>query len=214
VARVVKSTAYERRLVVSAEASKDPYEKPLTFHWVLLRGDPEKVSIAKLDGKGSRAELKIGYHERRPIEPGSKMTSTRVDIGVFVHNGVYYSPPAFISLSYLDNQTRVYDDKRRIVSVDYADPKTRGNYADPLLDSPRDWRDDYRYSETGELLGWTRSRGEKKEEFSAKGELVTKKDAAGKPIETRRVVYVISPSKEVKGEQVLEQQLAPDAAPK
>jgi hypothetical protein len=181
---------------------------------VLLRGNPEKVEIKPLNPEGSRAELKIGYHERRPIEPGSTMTSTRVDIGVFAHNGDYYSPPAFISLLYPTNQTRVYDEANRIASVDYADPKTRDNYSDPLLDAARDWRDDYHYSEAGDLLGWTRTRRERQEEFTAGGELIVKKDAQGKPSETRRVVYVLAASERRNGGQLLRQQAAPEAAPK
>ena len=91
IARVVKSTKYARRMVVSAEASKDLDGKPLTYHWVLLRGDPERVRVKKLNDAGSQAELVVDYHSRRPIAPGSDMTSDRVDIGVFVHNGQYYS---------------------------------------------------------------------------------------------------------------------------
>lgn len=38
IARIVKSSKYERRMVVSAERSRDLHDKPLTFHWVVLRG--------------------------------------------------------------------------------------------------------------------------------------------------------------------------------
>jgi tetratricopeptide (TPR) repeat protein len=210
IARTVKSAAWEKRMVVSAEKSRDATGKPLTYHWVLLRGDPERVSIEKRNESGSEVELRVGYHERMPIEPGSPIDSTRVDIGVFVHNGVYYSAPAFISLSYPTNQVRVYDEQKRIVSIDYYDPAKRDEYFDPATDALRDWKDDYRYSESGELLGWTRSRGESREEFTPDGELVVEKDAAGKPTKTRKVRYVLSPDAAGKGRTVLRQQLAPE----
>jgi hypothetical protein len=190
VARIVKSTKYERRMVVSAEGSKDLHGKPLQFHWVVLRGDENKIHIRKLNAEGSQAELLVGYHERRPIAPGSPRESNRVDIGVFVHNGVYFSAPAFICFYTLDNEKRVYDEKHRIRVVDYTDPAVRDNYVDPLLDFRKDWRDEYRYADDGTLLGWTRIRGEKREGFTAAGQLVLEKDAAGRPAKTSPVRYV------------------------
>lgn len=209
IARYVKSSAHDRRLVVSAEQSKDVQGKPLTFHFVLLRGDPDKVSIKTLNEQGSRAEIVVGYHQRRPVVPGAALTSRRVDIGVFVHNGDYYSPPAFLSLSYPDNETRVYDDRRRILSVDYTDPETKDNYFDPLLDARRDWRDDYHYAPTGELLGWTRTREVQKQEFTAQGELILSKDDQGRPKETQKVTYVLVAEPKSKGRFLISQQPAP-----
>ncbi len=189
VARIVKSTQYERRMTLSAESSKDLNDKPLTYHWVVLRGDPERIQIKKQNEAGSVAEIVVPWHERRPVSPGSALESNRVDIGVFVHNGRHFSPPAFVSLTFLDNQKRVYDARHRIVSVDYADAETSKNYVDPLLDARKNWRDEYRYDEAGKPAGWTRVRGEKREDFTADGLLVLEKDASGKPTRTSRVRY-------------------------
>ena len=204
IARVVKSTKYVYRMVVSAELSKGIHGKPLEYHWVVLRGDADRIRINKLDEAGARAELLVPYHERRPIAPGAAMESNRVDIGVFVHNGDYFSPPAFICLFYLDNEKRVYDNQQRIRTVDYTDPSVRGNYVDPMLDFPKDWRDDYRYGEDGELLGWTRTRGTKREEFTAEGLLVLEKDDEGRPVKTAKVRYL--PERRPDGTTVLKQQ--------
>jgi hypothetical protein len=190
IARIVKSTRYDRRMVVSAEASKDLNGNPLTYHWVMLRGDAERIRINPLDGGGSRAELIVPYHERRPIAPDSKMESDRVDIGVFVDNGQYYSAPAFICFYYPANEKRVYDDRHRISVVDYTDPAVKGNYVDPMLDFRKDWRDEYHYADDGSLLGWTRTRGEERQEFTADGELILESDDAGKPFRTTAVRYV------------------------
>ena len=210
IARVVKSAKHDRRMVVSAEGSKDLDGKPLTYHWVVLRGDADRILINKLDETGSRIELIVPYHQRSPIAPGSKMESNRVDIGVFVHNGQYYSAPAFVCLYYLANEKRTYDDQNRIQVVDYTDPSVKGVYVDPLLDFPKNWRDEYQYAEDGSLLGWTRIRGEQREEFTADGELIQEKDATGKPTKTTPVHYIAKPSKG--GAPTLEQVAGPTTA--
>lgn len=216
IARVVKSSKYERRMVVSAQASKDLDGKPLTYHWVVLRGDAARIRINKLDDAGSQVELIVPYHERRSITEGSKMESNRVDIGVFVHNGQHYSAPGFVCFYYLDNEKRVYDDQHRIQVVDYTDPSVKGRYVDPLLDLPKDWRDEYRYADDGSLLGWARIRGEDRQEFTADGELILEKDDADKPTKTKPVRYV---AKRGKGGTATLEQVAeetpetPDLAP-
>jgi hypothetical protein len=191
IARVVKSSPYWRRMVVSAEDSRDLNGKPLTYHWVLLRGDPAQVQINKLNDAGTQAELRVAYHERRPVAPGSDVESNRVDIGVFAFNGQYYSAPAFVCFYYLDNEKRVYDQQGRIQVVDYTDASVKDNYVDPLLDHRKDWRDEYRWSEEGVLQGWTRIRGEDRQEFTADGQLILERDAAGQPARTVPVKYQV-----------------------
>lgn len=190
IARIVKSSKYERRMVVSAERSYDPQDKPLTYHWVVLRGDAGRISITPANAAGSVAEIKVAYHERRPISPGGPLESNRVDIGVFVRNGTHVSAPAFVSLSYLDNEKREYDEQHRIRVVDYTASDARGNYVDPLLDLPKEWRDEYRYGDDGRLLGWTRIRGEQRRHFTPEGRVVTAVDDAGEPTATTGVRYV------------------------
>ena len=156
IARIARSTRYSRRLVVSAEKSCDLAGKPLTYHWAVLQGDAERIRIQRRNESGSVAELIVPYHKRRPVQPGSAMESNRVDIGVFVSNGTYYSAPAFVSFLFLDNQKRVYDDHQRIRVIDYADAEVGRNYVDPALEPKKDWRDEYQYDAAGQLTGWTR----------------------------------------------------------
>ena len=189
VARVLRSTKQVRRLVVSAEDSRDLNKRPLTFRWVVLRGDDKIVKVKPLNKEGSVAELTVTYFERRPIRAGSKMESNRVDVGVFVHNGKYYSAPGFVTFFSLDNQKRTYADGR-LVSVDYADKEVGKNYVDPLVDMKKDWRDEYHHDRQGRLTGWTRRRGDKVEEFTAAGALVLSKDRQGRPLTARVVRYV------------------------
>jgi len=120
IARIVRSTKQTRRMVVSAKGSFDANSRPLKFHWAVLRGDPERIKINRMEKDGSVAELLVPWHERRPILPGSPMESNRVDIGVFAHNGVHYSAPAFICFFYLDDEARTYAPDGRVVEMFYG----------------------------------------------------------------------------------------------
>ncbi len=103
IARVWRGKSETRRMSVSVKDSVDVNGKKLTFKWVLLRGDPERVKITPRD---DGAEIVVKYHGRRPIAPGSAMESNRVDIGVFAENGVAVSAPAFITWFSLDSERR------------------------------------------------------------------------------------------------------------
>jgi len=190
VARVARSLRHTRRMVVSAEPSKDVNNLPLTYHWAVLRGDGDRIKIKKLNETGSLVEILIPYHERFPISPGSDMESNRVDIGAFVHNGTHYSAPAFITTYYLDNEKRTYDKEGRIAVCDYADAAKSLNYVDPMLDLPKDWRDQYHYGDDGKLTGWTRQRGKDEQQFTADGLLIVKRDEQGIATATKVVQYV------------------------
>ena len=195
IGRVARSTSYARRLVISAEKSRDLSGRPLEYRWVVLQGDKDRMRINTLNPAGSVAELTIPYHERQPVQPGSDLESNRVDIGVFVNNGTYYSAPGFVSVLFLDNQKRTYDAQQRIQAIDYADPVVGKNYVDPMLDARKNWRDQYKYDSAGRLLGWTRTRRdspERPEQFTADGALVTKTDAQGRPTEAQRVRYAVT----------------------
>ena len=120
IARVHRSTAASQRFVLSAEGSKDINRLPLTYHWVLLQGDPEKVKIQRRDKSGSSAVITIPYHDRVEFAPGQALESSRVDIGLVVHNGTHYSPPAFFTSFTLENEARTYDARGRILEIGYA----------------------------------------------------------------------------------------------
>ena len=88
IARIVRGPAHVRRLVVSAEASFDANKKPLSYKWVVLRGDASRIQIKPKNDAGSVVELLVPYHDRRVIpDSPQKIESNRVDIGLFVSNG-------------------------------------------------------------------------------------------------------------------------------
>jgi hypothetical protein len=120
IARIHRSKEQKRRLVISASGSYDLNKMPLTYRWVVLRGDPERIQIKPRGQDGSVAEVTVAYHERRPIAPGSPMESNRVDIGVFVSNGTYWSAPGFVTFFTLDSEGRTYDATGRIVEIGHG----------------------------------------------------------------------------------------------
>lgn len=193
IARVHRTTNHSYRMVVSAEGSRDLNGRQLTWHWRVLRGDVEAITIRSLNDDGSIAEIVVPYHARRAVEPGSPLDSNRVDIGVFVHNGKHYSAPGFVTFFTLASEQRSYNEKKQIQSVQYTDHSAGGDYSDPLVAVSKTWRDEYRYDEAGELVGWTRHRGDSTEDFTPGGALVTTQDDQGRVLTTRTVKYVPQP---------------------
>lgn len=120
IARVWRGKAGRRRLVVSAADSYDLNKKPLTFTWAVLRGDEKQIQITPRNKANSEVEIVLPYQPRGPVMTGAVMESNRVDIGVFVHNGAYHSAPAFITFFTLDNESRAYDDKGRLLEIGYG----------------------------------------------------------------------------------------------
>jgi hypothetical protein len=66
------------------------------------------------------AEITVPYQERTPISEDPQLESNRIDIGVFVHNGAYYSPPAFVTFYTLDNEARTYGSDGRPLEIAYG----------------------------------------------------------------------------------------------
>lgn len=146
IARIVRGPKYVRRMVVSAEASFDANKKPLTYKWVVLRGDAERIKINPKNDAGSVVELLIPYHDRRIIPDSSqKIESNRVDIGLFVNNGSAYSAPGFVTLYSLDNEARTYDKDGKLIEIGYGAGEARLTVSDwnalfvALQDKPEGW---------------------------------------------------------------------------
>ncbi len=118
IARVFRTTEHVYRMVVAA-AGTDVHGRELSYHWAVLRGDAERITITPRNAPGTHVEIKVAYHGRRPIQAGHPMASNRVDIGVFVTNGVHSSAPAIVSINTLDCERRTYSTDGRILEVDY-----------------------------------------------------------------------------------------------
>ncbi|MEW9922246.1 hypothetical protein AB2B41_21825 [Marimonas sp. MJW-29] len=164
IGRVWRSFAWEREMVVSAKDTTDPNDRPLTFEWKLLRGDPGRVSIEPQGPDASSARIRVAWHDvwHEPIAGNRKNQTrgmSRVDIGVFANNGNYDSAPSIISIDFPEHQIRQYDrgtdGAMRLASVDY-DAEARKAFLDPLLYWTAPWKDTARYDENNNLTGWDR----------------------------------------------------------
>jgi hypothetical protein len=195
IARIWRSTARERRTIVTATTSYDANSRPLKFHWAVLQGHPERIEIKPLKEDGSLVEIKLQWHERFPISEGAKMETNRIDIGAFARNGVHYSAPGFVTFYCLDDETRKYNAAGQPELIEYKSLAKGGNYADPAVHTPRDWTDEYHYDDGGKLTGWTRIRGEMREEFTAHGHLVLENDSLGRAAKVKQVMYVAKAEK-------------------
>ncbi|HVM95189.1 MAG TPA: hypothetical protein VMT89_02315 [Candidatus Acidoferrales bacterium] len=185
IARIFRGREYWRRLVVSAEDSVDLNKRPLSFRWVVLRGEQGKTIVTPQNSQGAVAAIDVAWQPRHVVTDGSDLESNRVDVGVFASNGLNDSPPAFVTFFTLDSEKRIYDTDGRIVEIDY-DPT---NFVAPRLSAPKAWRDVYRYDSVGRCVGWTRYENSRQSEFDASGNLVLEKDALGRSRKARTVRY-------------------------
>jgi len=163
IARIWRSYAHTREMVLSAAATRDPNGRPLSFRWVLLRGDPDKVTITPSQD-GHEARIRIAWHDPYPA-PGTGLetglTTHRIDIAVIAENGARSSAPSFLSVAFPPNETRVWEEGPkgpRLKEISYTPPA--GAYADPALFTPAPWRDVMAYGADGTRTGWTRIAGD------------------------------------------------------
>ncbi len=134
VARVFRGAPHSRRMVVSAESSHAVNGRIEEYRWTVLRGGADGVRITPLNKEGSRVEIRVDHPLRRPIAPGSRMESARIDIGAFARVGKTWSAPAFVTWTALDNEARTYGPDGRIVDIGY-------DAGDTAIDASdiRDW---------------------------------------------------------------------------
>lgn len=191
IARVWRSSAGRRSMVVSAAATADPNGRPLRFAWVLLRGDPARSRIEPLDPGGTRARITLDWQDPDAVSPGPP--SGRVEIGVFAHNGVHDSAPAFVTVLLPRHETRVYaegpDGVPRPVEIDRA--PAPGSRPDPALFPLMAWRDVYLHAADGTPEGWIRhGPGAARTRFDAAGRIVAETG------QERDAVYAIAPRRD------------------
>jgi len=157
IARVWRSFAGQRKMVISAGATKDPNGHPLTFEWVLLRGNPEKVDIAAIGPGDSQAEITVDWHSPPELTGPGGIAGSRVEIAVIAHNGFYHSAPAFVSIALPPHQNRQYAGtgaQSRLWRVDYR----KTGPIDPLIWPVAPWDDRLAHGPEGQVTTMTRRR--------------------------------------------------------
>lgn len=204
ITRAIHSTAYGKAITISAEKTKVPEGQTLTYHWVVLRGDAERITISPKNETGSIVEITVPWHDPFYAPERPDIKSNRVEIGAFVHNGHHYSAPAFVNFLFPANQRREYNANSQIVLIDHNDPGIQSRYADPQIFMRRSWKDEYRYDKDGNLLGWRRSIGGRSEEFTRDGARISERDTYGRPVVAEIMRYVVA--KDSEGLPVMEPQ--------
>ena len=119
IGRIFRSSSQTRKIIIDASESSDLNGKPLKYFWRVLQGDPDSVNIEYLNREQSIAEITVRHFHRFTVEGKPRLGTNRVDIGVFVHNGTYYSPPAFLTFHTSDSEDRTYTSDGRIVDIGY-----------------------------------------------------------------------------------------------
>jgi hypothetical protein len=127
ICRIFRGPEYTKRMLLSAEGSYDANDRPLTYHWAVLRGDPAQVRITPQNAESSVVEILIDYHPETTVG-GTALLTNLVEVGAFVHNGVYYSAPGFVTDFTLANEERTYAGDGQL-----TDLVTNGNYVHPNL---------------------------------------------------------------------------------
>ena len=163
--------------------------------WKVLQGDASKIRISQVKvfkDKGDK-ESTVTFAIESDYQPafdvtlsdGTKMKSTRVDVGCFrVVDGVA-SLPAIVSIFYMPAETREYGADGRLTSIDYTKPQIPG--WKPKFCPKAGFRDEFHWRRDGLPMGWTRVDAEgKKTEFTRDGFVVMTRDALGRPLDVRR----------------------------
>ena len=162
------------------------------YVWKLLQGDENKVRIAAQSKDSSKVRIEVDYHKvfDAPLANGKTIKTSRVDIGCFLVNAEgCASTPAIVSVYFNPNETREYDANGRLVSIDYTKRQIEGWR--PQICPKGNWKDVFRYTEDGTMLGWTRFAPQedgsvKTNEFTRDGLVVMTRDALGRPKDVRR----------------------------
>ena len=187
IARVFRGMKFTRKYTLEATPVNPTPDKKLKYHWVIVQGDEERIRILPRTDDGRVADIEIDYQGPVFGTPFG-VQSSRVDIALVADDGLFFSPPAFFTCFFLNNEVRRYSEDRRIISVDYA--AAAENYVDPQISLRKDWRDLYSYNADGSLSGWTRLRqGQDPVAYTADGERIVKLAADGTPLETAKPKY-------------------------
>lgn len=116
ISRIFRGVFEEHSLFLDLSQSADLMGRPLNVKIVVLQGDPAWVKIDRT-GATPFARLRVRWQPPRPGARG--VLCHRVDIGIFVSNGVSLSAPALLSFMMLPNERRFFDAQGRLMEIDY-----------------------------------------------------------------------------------------------
>lgn len=157
IGRVWRGFAARQTLSVSVAGAGT---EGVTYHWRLLRGDPDRASIRPVDGIGASAEIAVDWHgafaDTTSAADEPVRTTSRVDIAVFADNRHSLSAPSMISIFFPAHQERDYADGTGLVSIDYGVEDEDRELFDPFLFWQAPWTDTAIRDANG-IAAWERS---------------------------------------------------------
>ena len=108
-----------KTITVSAEKSSDLNKKNLTYHWVVLQDLNTNIKVTPKNSSKSVVDVEV-KHFHRFLDKNTGRYSSRLDLACFVHNGKYFSAPAFVSFYSFYNEARTYDQQGKILEIGYG----------------------------------------------------------------------------------------------
>lgn len=156
VARAWRSFAYERTVTLRAAASPEPQNPDdIRFHWVLLQGDPSRVTIRPRSDAGHVADIDIAWHDRFAVAADSAFTAPRIDIAVIAEAGGVMSAPAIFSVLFPVHQAREYradaSGQPVLARLAYKVSTRSQDYADPSVWPDAPWEDELLRDDDGQV---------------------------------------------------------------
>lgn len=155
VVRVWRGATQKKSLTIFAGGSVDLNGLPLTYQWSIVRGSADSIKIVPLSG--SQVSIEFSWHDGGSIVPPTNRMSTLSTVMLTVHNGVHYSPPAFINVYHFAGETRQYAPDGTLLSMSQALTDAYGvNWLpQPSFVSPRTWTKKIGVrGSSGKLNGW------------------------------------------------------------
>ena len=199
VARVFRGIARTRTYEIHAQCARSDAR----IHWVVLHGDPAKVTFTPSPTNAALVTVTVAHHEPfdTPLDSDTRIRTARVDIGVIAETAATFSMPAILSICFLANEYRLYTEDGRPRVIDYTRPQA--GYTDPLLSVTRRWKDVFDYDAQGGFTGWRRFRGFNTEYFTAHGHRAVEFDASGRTTRAHLIRYLPRKMRDEEGSESL-----------
>lgn len=99
-ARVVSKHGGRKSMTISLARTKIPVDKKPIYHWRVLEGNPNLISINLRNDSGSVVEIEFQWHPRQASLSNPEVLTDRADVGVFVEIDGVVSAPAFVSIHF------------------------------------------------------------------------------------------------------------------
>ncbi|NLF99805.1 MAG: hypothetical protein GX565_06605, partial [Lentisphaerae bacterium] len=195
VARVFRGIARTRAYEIQAQCARADAK----LHWVVLHGDPAKVTFTPSPTNAARVTVTVAHHAPfdTPLDSDTRIRTARVDIGVIAETAATFSMPAILSICFLANEHRLYTEDGRPQAIDYTRPQA--GYTDPLLSVTRRWKDVFDYDAQGVFTGWRRFRGFNTEYYTAHGHRAVEFDASGRITHAHLIRYLPRKTRDEEG---------------